>query len=310
MIKKLFSIFLLSILFLSGMKTVELAHSSSQTTVLITVSGEIVNATNPLKGLNYGWNDGNGANIHDWISTKWNETKVRMDFDEMQKMGVTLTRTYIAPTSYTNWDWAWTKGYRGFNEYIVNVDKLLQIAKEHGMRVIFNILWADGAFHWDALNRPAQRLSYLNMMSDLTLRYKNETAIYSFNLFNEPYTMIEINMAGAEGSPLVSGITPEILHSFLKDCYNTIKANDPNRLVSFEESSSWGLDTLTSNFDKYFELIDDCVDYYQFDVYRDASDIIANGLENYIYRKNELTKPIVFGEIGAHGNNFLDAHYQ
>ena len=292
------------------MKTVELAHSSSQTTVLITVSGEIVNATNPLKGLNYGWNDGNGANIHDWISTKWNETKVRMDFDEMQKMGVTLTRTYIAPTSYTNWDWAWTKGYRGFNEYIVNVDKLLQIAKEHGMRVIFNILWADGAFHWDALNRPAQRLSYLNMMSDLTLRYKNETAIYSFNLFNEPYTMIEINMAGAEGSPLVSGITPEILHSFLKDCYNTIKANDPNRLVSFEESSSWGLDTLTSNFDKYFELIDDCVDYYQFDVYRDASDIIANGLENYIYRKNELTKPIVFGEIGAHGNNFLDAHYQ
>jgi len=37
--------------------------------------------------------------------------------------------------------------------------------------------------------------------------------------------------------------------------------------------------------------------------------MIDNGLESYIYRKSELTKPIVFGEIGAHGDHFLDPHY-
>lgn len=259
-----------------------------------------------LKGFFYGWNKSEGANIWDWISTKWDEAKVRSDFAEMQKMGVTLTRIFIADAQYINWDWAWDKGYQGFNQYIVNVDKLFQIAREYGMQVIFVIIFPEGSFHWDALNRPAQRQSYLDMMRDLAQRFKDERAIYSFDIFNEPYSNIERDVPGAEGSPSTSAITAEILHTYLVDCYNTIKSVDPTRLVSFEEGGGQG-----GSLDRYFPLIDDCVDYYQFDIYRDATEIETNGLESMIPRQSELNKPIIFGEVGANIqlDHLLDPHY-
>jgi len=264
-----------------------------QTSKNISSYGVISKSIFPLKGINYGWNDCGGAWISNWLSTLWNETKVRSDFAEMESMGIQIVRVYPGDVQWINWDDAWDKGYQGFNEYIVNVDKLFEIARDYGMKIIFVIHFAD-CFRWSALTCPAQRQSYLNLMRDLAQRYKGEGAMYSFDLFNEPYWQIEKDEPSWWDSPSEANVTAEVLHEYLQDCYLTIKNVSSERLVSVGEGGGPG-----GMFDKYFNYLMDISDYAQIHVYEDPDWIEQNGLKAQTTHYDEITKPIILAECGA-----------
>jgi len=283
---------------------VQTIHSSIEASVRISSSGVIVDTNYPLKGINYGWNKLDGSWINTWLSTKWNETKVRSDFVEMQKMGVSLVRVFSGFEQCINWTPGVDGGYSGFNRYISNVDSLFEIARKNDVQIILNIHFAEASFHWDSLFnidgkllRPNLRESYLNMMRDLALRYKDETGLYAFDLFNEVYSLIDLNpdQTGCiGGSPSENNVTVEIMHDYLRDSYQTIKKADPNRLVTFEVTANHQSSPV-GTFYKYRQLIEDCVDYYQVGAYNNNG-ILA---EDLLPDLDQVDKPVILGECGA-----------
>lgn len=273
--------------------------------IIVSATGSISYSTDVVKGMFYGWNDGDDAWISTWLSTHWNEAKIRADFAEMEKLGVKLVRVFSGFEQCIVWDWAWDGGYQGFNEYIVNVDTLFQIAREYGMQIIFNVHFVEASFHWDALYNEDgvfthgtwQRESYLQMWADLAQRYKGETGLYAFDLFNEVYATMDLHPdqeGCVGGSPAENHVTVEIMHDYLRDCYMTIKQNDPDRLVSIEVTAN-NQEAPIGSFYKYRHLIDDCVDYYQVGFYNNEGFIAGDCLPGL----EQEDKPVILGEWGA-----------
>lgn len=200
------------------------------------------------------------------------------------------------------------------------IDSILSLAKRYNIQILFvlqhirtiqpvappGFAWANNAFMSlkdggpfknikDYVNTTKGKEAYLNMVRVLSERYKNNKAIFGWELWNE------MDAVNADW------------YSFTKEMLDSVKALFPNQLVVQSLGSMFNsrgladykrLLTLKNNdFINLHRYLDMGTKFNQQPIVRAPIDLLVAQAISEVYVPN-VVKPVVFEEIGATAPNF------
>src|SRR5450432_866446 len=172
--------------------------------------------------------------------------RVHDDFRLMTELGVNLIRIYHVPP-------AW----------------FLDICREHGIRALISIPWAE---HVEFLNNGKIRREIIRTIRDAVMRNRGHQAIFGYLVGNEiPTTMVR--WLGAKR-----------VTYFVEHLINIARSVDPRPLYSY------------ASYPPTEYLLPQNVDFYTFNVYLER----RPDFEKYLARLQNLAedKPLIMGEFG------------
>jgi hypothetical protein len=170
----------------------------------------------------------------------------REDFSLMRDMGVNLIRVYHVPPGW-----------------------LLDLAAEHGLRVLISIPWTQ---HVEFLNSSALKRQIIEVIRTAVSKNKGHPAIFGYFVGNEvPTTMVR--WLGAQR-----------VVEFLEKLIEVARETDPRPLYSY------------ASYPPTEYLLPANVDFYSFNVYLER----RPDFERYLARLQNLAedKPMILGEFG------------
>lgn len=194
-----------------------------------------------LKGVTYGPFKPNADG--DLISTP---EQARRDFELMRELGVNLIRVYHVPPRW-----------------------LLDLAAEHGLRLLISIPWTQ---HVEFLNDRKLRAQIVQTIRNAVAKHKGHPAIFAYLVGNEvPTTMVRW-----------LGATRVV--EFLEALIAVARETDPRPLYSY------------ASYPPTEYLLPQNVDFYTFNVYLER----RPDFERYLARLQNLAedKPLILGEFG------------
>ena len=172
--------------------------------------------------------------------------RVAEDFELMRELGVNIIRIYHVPPRW-----------------------FLDICREHGMRAIISIPWAE---HIEFLNQRKIRRQIVETVRDAVRKNQGHEAIFAYLVGNEiPTTMVR--WLGARR-----------VTYFVEHLINTARAIDPGPMYSY------------ASYPPTEYLLPSNVDFYTFNVYLER----RGDFERYLARLQNLAedKPLILGEFG------------
>ncbi len=133
------------------------------------------------------------------------------------------------------------------NSGFARLDWLLAECAQHGIYVLIDFHGAPGGangwassgqagtiptelFVGDSETVEWNRRTTLNIWSAISSRYRNNTTVAAYGLLNEPVLSFSPD-SHLDGTK----------YWFLNEIYNTVRANDPNHIVIFEEFGDWSI---------------------------------------------------------------------
>jgi cellulose synthase/poly-beta-1,6-N-acetylglucosamine synthase-like glycosyltransferase len=171
---------------------------------------------------------------------------VKKDFRLMAENGINSVRTYTIPPLY-----------------------LLDIARDHGLKVMVGLPWAQ---HITFLDHEADMKAIIEQVEKGVASCQNHTAVLCYSIGNEI------------PAPIVRWYGKSRIERFLHQLYRAAKSADPHGLVTYVNYPT------TEYLDLPF------LDFYCFNVYLETKE----KLQNYLLRLQNLSgeKPLVLAEIG------------
>lgn len=172
--------------------------------------------------------------------------RAAQDFELMREMGVNIIRIYHVPPKW-----------------------FLDVCRDHGMRAIISIPWAE---HVEFLNNPKIRKQIVQTIRDAVARNKGHEAIFAYLVGNEiPTTMVR--WLGAKR-----------VTYFVEHLINVARSVDPLPMYSY------------ASYPPTEYLLPSNVDFYTFNVYLER----RPDFERYLARLQNLAedKPLIMGEFG------------
>lgn len=194
-----------------------------------------------LKGVTYGPFHPNADG--DFLPTP---ERAAEDFELMREMGVNIIRIYHVPPKW-----------------------FLDVCRDHGMRAIISIPWAE---HVEFLNNRKIRKQIVQTIRDAVARNKGHEAIFAYLVGNEiPTTMVR--WLGAKR-----------VTYFVEHLVNVARSVDPEPMYSY------------ASYPPTEYLLPSNVDFYTFNVYLER----RPDFERYLARLQNLAedKPLIMGEFG------------
>ena len=194
-----------------------------------------------LKGVTYGPFRPNADG--DFLPTP---ERAAQDFEMMRELGVNIIRIYHVPPKW-----------------------FLDVCRDHGMRAIISIPWAE---HVEFLNDRKIRKQIVKTIRDAVARNKGHEAIFAYLVGNEiPTTMVR--WLGAKR-----------VTYFVEHLINVARSVDPEPLYSY------------ASYPPTEYLLPSNVDFYTFNVYLER----RPDFERYLARLQNLAedKPLIMGEFG------------
>lgn len=194
-----------------------------------------------LKGVTYGPFRPNADG--DYLPTP---EQAARDFEMMRELGVNIIRIYHVPPKW-----------------------FLDVCRDHGIRVIISIPWAQ---HIEFLNDKKIRRQIVQTIRDAVSRNKGHEAIFAYLVGNEiPSTMVR--WLGAKR-----------VTYFVEHLINEARKIDPEPMYSY------------ASYPPTEYLLPQNVDFYSFNVYLER----RPDFERYLARLQNLAedKPLIFGEFG------------
>jgi glycosyltransferase involved in cell wall biosynthesis len=194
-----------------------------------------------LKGVTYGPFKPNADG--DLISTP---EQARRDFESMRTLGVNLIRVYHVPPRW-----------------------LLDLAAEHGLRVLISIPWTQ---HVEFLNSGKLTRQIVRTIRTAVGRNKGHPAIFGYFVGNEvPTTMVR-------------WLGPRRVTAFIERLIDAAREVDPRPLYSY------------ASYPPTEYLLPANVDFYSFNVYLER----RPDFERYLARLQNLAedRPVILGEFG------------
>lgn len=194
-----------------------------------------------LKGVTYGPFRPNADG--DFLPTP---ERAAQDFELMREMGVNIIRIYHVPPKW-----------------------FLDVCRDHGMRVIISIPWAE---HVEFLNDRKIRKQIVQTIRDAVARNKGHEAIFAYLVGNEiPTTMVR--WLGAKR-----------VTYFVEHLINVARSVDPEPMYSY------------ASYPPTEYLLPSNVDFFTFNVYLER----RIDFERYLARLQNLAddKPLIMGEFG------------
>lgn len=194
-----------------------------------------------LKGVTYGPFRPNADG--DFLPTP---ERAAQDFELMREMGVNIIRIYHVPPKW-----------------------FLDVCRDHGMRVIISIPWAE---HVEFLNDRKIRNQIVKTVRDAVARNKGHEAIFAYLVGNEiPTTMVR--WLGAKR-----------VTYFVEHLISVARSVDPEPMYSY------------ASYPPTEYLLPSNVDFYTFNVYLER----RPDFERYLARLQNLAedKPLIMGEFG------------
>lgn len=196
------------------------------------------------------------------------------------------------------------------------IDSVLHLAKKYNIRIKFtlqhirtikpdangNISWSNRAFMAvenggpfknisDYINTPEGKKVYLNRVKALSKRYKNNTQIFSWELWNE-----------------MDAVDDKDWFPFSAQLLDSVKALFPNHLIAQTLGSMHSVDAdkryeklLTLKNNEYITVhryLDPGTDWGQYDHVHGPIDLLISNAIQFVYR-DDIIKPIVANEHGA-----------
>lgn len=239
-----------------------------------------VTYTSDNLGINLPWLDlHNGKEVSNWLNTKYNTKLIDDDLSEIRSLGVTKVRTFCQMESIYNF----SNGRFVLNElYAKNLDDYLNRAEKYGISVVCVIGdWnynetpkdLEGFIHLDLIRTKEGQQVYKDAYISYINRFKIHKNILMWEIVNEPYASLTWSPSARE-----LNITPQIVHAFLVQSYNTIKALAGNTFVGFSdlEEEQQSIFKLYSDPNKRKTFVDDCTDVYAMHIYRASSSEVAD----------------------------------
>lgn len=193
-------------------------------------------------------------------------------------------------------------------------DKTLAVARAHGYRVIATLA-DEWAWEWNNSDQPAlaqswygggyqnavqpkELVPYLTYVAAVTARYANDPTILAWEMVNEP------NVEGGTSSCATESADETSLASFVTTVGDTIRANDPNHLISLGSAGAGGCGAIDTDYQTIHALPE--LDLCSFHDYYGAANAGAtnsgNGLNVHGPQCAADNKPIFIGEVGIHLN--------
>ncbi|MEI8234413.1 MAG: glycosyltransferase [Verrucomicrobiota bacterium] len=194
-----------------------------------------------LKGVTYGPFRPNADG--DFLPTP---ERAAQDFELMRELGVNIIRVYHVPPRW-----------------------FLDVCRDHGMRVIISIPWAE---HVEFLNNRKIRKQIVKTIREAVARNKGHEAIFAYLVGNEiPTTMVR--WLGAKR-----------VTYFVEELINIARSVDPEPMYSY------------ASYPPTEYLLPSNVDFYTFNVYLER----RPDFERYLARLQNLAedKPLIMGEFG------------
>lgn len=194
-----------------------------------------------LKGVTYGPFHPNADG--DFLPTP---EQAAQDFELMREMGVNIIRIYHVPPKW-----------------------FLDVCRDHGMRAIISIPWAE---HVEFLNNRKIRKQIVQTIRDAVARNKGHEAIFAYLVGNEiPTTMVR--WLGAKR-----------VTYFVEHLVSVARSVDPGPMYSY------------ASYPPTEYLLPSNVDFYTFNVYLER----RPDFERYLARLQNLAedKPLIMGEFG------------
>lgn len=139
--------------------------------------------------------------------------------------------------------------------------------------------------------------AYNDYLRDLSLEFADDTAILAYDYYNEPYCAYNGGKLNTISSYI--SISKETICGLSKDCYNSIRENDPNHLITIGIAAWDNLDFWDPGIVS--------ADFLSFHIYGDANSNFNRYDQVVRYFKNEmywvkgnihLKKPWIIGETG------------
>ena len=194
-----------------------------------------------LKGVTYGHFHPNADG--DFLPSP---ERAAQDFEMMRELGVNIIRIYHVPPKW-----------------------FLDVCRDHGMRCIISIPWAE---HVEFLNNRKIRKQIVQTIRDAVARNKGHEAIFAYLVGNE----IPTTMARWLGAKRVT--------YFVEELINIARSVDPEPLYSY------------ASYPPTEYLLPSNVDFYTFNVYLER----RPDFERYLARLQNLAedKPLIMGEFG------------
>ena len=194
-----------------------------------------------LKGVTYGPFRPNADG--DFLPTP---ERAAQDFELMREMGVNIIRIYHVPPKW-----------------------FLDVCRDHGMRAIISIPWAE---HVEFLNDRKIRKQIVQTIRDAVARNKGHEAIFAYLVGNE----IPTSMVRWLGAKRVT--------YFVEHLINVARSVDPEPMYSY------------ASYPPTEYLLPSNVDFYTFNVYLER----RPDFERYLARLQNLAedKPLIMGEFG------------
>jgi hypothetical protein len=122
------------------------------------------------------------------VIDNFDSTRTRTHFAQLQSLGANVIRIFLScvkfePTLYNLDESSFQK-----------VDKIISLAKEYDLRIVFDLVevWEGapegGWLSWDYYSDPVSIQGLEFLVSAFGSRYRDEPAIFAWDLTNEPYT--------------------------------------------------------------------------------------------------------------------------
>ena len=217
------------------------------------------------------------------------------DIEFLAGYGIRTARIFPMVSQFLNAD-----GASGsfLNEYIANLDEVIAAFGAHGIKlhVVLNSLrdckQSKGYFDYQLLNNRGSQDAYLAGVAAFLSRYRDNTTIVSYDLFNEASALMTDYVRSTirpSGDCLTS--TNDDIADFLRRLYGMAKAVDRRHAFTFSFS---GADRIhLAIYRAYFQ---DITDIFDLHFYVPAGQL-SNRAE-YTEALAEIRKPVIYGEAG------------